>query len=106
MICRISPKPAAFDVVVEHRLHCPEDLGPVLGAFDREHQLHALVQVSHHPVGARQIDLLLAAIQKTVDARVFEKTVDDRYDFDAGTQTGDPWPERADAPDIEPDLHA
>ena len=65
-------------------------VGFVVRPLDREHQLDALVEVARHPVGARQVDLLVAAVQEVVDARVLEEAIDDGDDLDVVADAGTP----------------
>ena len=73
------------------------------GIVNREHQLDALVEVARHPVGAGEVDLLLAAVQEIVDARVLEKTIDDRDHLDVLAVPGHAGPQRADAAHVQAD---
>src|SRR5262245_52904569 len=67
-------------VVEKHRPKGLERRSLEMGILDRKHDLDAAVEVSAHPVGARQKELVVPAIQKIVHAGVFEKTVDDGHD--------------------------
>src|SRR5262249_20473168 len=48
--------------------------------LQREDDLHALVQVAWHPIGAPEIDLLLSAVGKVIDAAVLQKAPHDTAD--------------------------
>ena len=52
------------------------------GDSHREEELDAPVEVARHPVGAREVDLLVAAVPEVEDARVLEEAVHDRDDLD------------------------
>src|SRR4029453_3394411 len=66
---------AALHVVLEDRVESLVSLLPALRCLDREQQLDAAIQVARHPVGAREVDLLVAAVPEIVDARVPEEGV-------------------------------
>src|SRR6185295_10976948 len=71
--------------------------------FDRHHDLDAAMEVSRHPIGARDVDLVLAGVREVEDATVLEVAVDDRADLDVLRDAGQPGPETADAADDERD---
>ena len=52
------------------------------GVLDRDHHLDATMEVARHPVGARDVDLVLAAVREVEDAPVLEEAVDDRAHLD------------------------
>ena len=80
-----------------------QHLGLVVGAFNGEEQLDALVEVAGHPVGAGKERLFLAAVQEPVDPRVFEEAVDHRHHFDRVTVPLHAGTQRADAAHVQAD---
>ncbi len=73
------------------------------GIFDWETGLHPTIEIAGHPIGAREKNLGLAAIFKTVDSAVFEVLADDATDLDGIANAGDARAEAADAADDEAD---
>src|SRR5262249_31372865 len=84
-------------VVREHGL---EDLQTNLCAGllveDRHHELDAPEEVARHPVGARDVDLLLVPRAEREGAAVLEEPPDDRADADRVRDARDPGPQTAD----------
>jgi hypothetical protein len=73
---------------------------------DRREDLHAAVEVARHPVGARDVDLLVAAVGEAERAPVLEEAVDDRAHLDALGEARDARAQAADAAHEQLDLDA
>ncbi len=76
------------------------------GGLDREHHLHAAIEVARHPVGARQIDLRLVVGAEDVDPAVLQEPIDDAADADVLGDARQARPQAADAANDQVDRHA
>ena len=79
--------------------------GQQLLAFHREASLDALVEVALHPVGARHVHLVLAAVVEVEHSRMLQKAVDDAAHADVRRQPRHPRAQAANAAHQEVDLH-
>jgi hypothetical protein len=61
-------QPAALHVVLEDRVEGEQHLLPALGRLHGEEELDPPVEVAGHPVRAREVDLLVAAVAEVEDA--------------------------------------
>src|SRR6185503_15883555 len=103
----VGQEPPRLLVVRERQLErLGEDARAQALVEDREAHLEAPEEVALHPVGARAQELLLAAGEEVVDARVLEEAPDDRAHPDVVGHAADPWPEAADAAHEQIDLDA
>src|SRR2546421_12505971 len=76
------------------------------GVEHREAELDAPEEIARHPVGAREVHVLGAAVLEIKDSRVLEEAPDDRAHADVVRQSLDARAQRADAAHDEIDLHA
>src|ERR1051326_3077452 len=76
-----------------------------LGANGKRH-FNAADQIARHPVAAGNVDLRRTSVLETENARVLQKTIDDRNDLDVFAKPGDAGNEAADASHQQLDLHA
>src|SRR5215469_5317934 len=72
----------------------------------REHDFDALVEITRHPVGAGQIDLLLPPIGEIKNAAVLEKTPHNAAHANAIADAANAGPQRADAAHDQIDFDA
>src|SRR5436309_5883213 len=75
------------------------------GVEHREAELDAPEEVARHPVGAREVNVLGAAILEVKHARMLEEAADDRAHADVLRHALDPGAQRAHAAHDEVDLH-
>ena len=106
LVRAVGLQPAALHVVGERGVEGGQHLRPALGRAHREEQLDPVVEVARHPVGAREVDLLVAAVREVEDARVLEEAVDDRDDVDVVARALEPRPEAADPAHVEANADA
>src|ERR1044072_6239139 len=74
---------------------------PKLLVFHGRERLDPAVEVAVYPVGAADVDLLLARVLEVEDAAVFEEAADDAADAYVLRQAGDARPQHAHAADDE-----
>src|SRR4051794_37409189 len=68
--------------------------------------LDPAIEVSRHPIGASDIDLLLSTVAEVEDTAVLQESSDDRDDAYVLGKVGNAGPQAADAPDNKIDLHS
>src|SRR5580658_643403 len=93
-ICEIGCDDFGKNLVAEH------------GIAQSKDYLHALVDVSLHPVGAAQIQFGLAGVAKAEDATVLKKTSNDAAHTDPAAEPANPGPQGAGAAHDQLDPHA
>src|SRR5712692_6981076 len=94
-------------VVVEIRLQALADHAALESRIEhRKAQLDAAEEVAVHPVGARQIHLVAAAVLEVEHARMLEEAADDRAHADVFRQADDARLQRAHSAHDQVDLHA
>ena len=74
--------------------------------FDRKDHLDAPLEVSWHPIGAAEKNLVVAAVAEIVDPRVLEKPPDDRSDADVLTDPRNAGAQTTNSAHQKIDLHA
>src|SRR5205085_4222842 len=98
------PRPAG---VPGGRVEAPaDDAALESGVEHREAELDAPEEVARHPVGAREVNVLGAAIVEVKDARMLEEAADDRAHTNVFRQAFNARAQRAHAAHDELDLHA
>ena len=60
------------------------------GILEGDHHLDPTVEVARHPVGARDVHVVLAAVAEPEDPPVLEEAVDERAHFDRLGDAGRP----------------
>src|ERR1035438_4670854 len=73
---------------------------------DGDERLDAAMEVAGHPVGARDVDLVFAAVREVKRARVLEETIDERAHLDGLADAGHARAQAADAAHEQRDGHA
>ena len=97
---------AGLDVIAKlHRENRFDNCLPQRRVLDRVDDFDTPVKVPRHEIGAPEKNLLVPAVAEVIDPRVFEEPADDCGDPDVLTDAGNTWPETADAPDLQLDLH-
>src|SRR5450432_1321555 len=74
--------------------------------FEREQNLHPVVDIARHQVGAPSIDLFIAAIVKVINAAMFQESSHHANHFDVVADSRQARPQTADSPHNELDFYA
>jgi hypothetical protein len=95
-----------LDVVREVRVEVAHDPGLHRVVEDREHELDSAEEVAIHPVRARAVDLLRAAVVEVEATAVLEEPADDRAHANVVRHAGHARAQAADAADDQIDVDA
>src|SRR5437763_11810336 len=95
---------ARFDAIVQKPgKNFVDDEVAQLRSLDWKRDFNPTQKIPRHPIGAGKVHFRLAAIFKTINAAVLEKTANDTHDTDVVAQSGDFGTQTADSADNQVD---